>query len=562
MTGQHPGPAPVLRRDHPPIEVGTAPDTIRALKEALTGGLLPDTYVSAGALVRMETVSGGLPVGAADEDSPLPVAASVLTPAGLAASLAAHAFVYRYKTRKNDKGVVEVYEEEVTPPRDTLAAVLVGKTWPGVSPLRGIIGAPVLRRDGTLLQRPGYDPATGFYLAARVQLPEVPDRPTVRQVADARGFVLDRFLRDFPWASAADRANYLALLVTPILRHYTRSLTPFALIDATMPASGKTILTGGPGMLYGQRVLPWTYSEEELRKSITSVLAEPVGVVIFDNLAEGTVIDSPILAQLVTGGVWSDRQLGASRTVVTPNDRLWMATGNNLQVGGDMASRTVRVHLDPNMPRPEQRDQTGFGIPHLDQWITVPANQLTVLWHLLVLVLDWTRNGAPRITGVSMRQFTPWAQSLGGFLAHHQIDGFLANAGDIAAIDDDETRWRAFLTCWHDRHHDRPMTAADLRKDAEPDHAGGELFDTWDGQFITTHTGKLPNHISLGRLLTGQIGRWRGSYVIRSAMSDRGDRRTFWIEHHPEQTPEPSNPSPQPRNPAKGPLTSENTLRG
>lgn len=516
------------------VEVGTAPDTIRALKTALAAGILPDTYVSGGSLVHMETVSGGLPVGAADEDSPLPVAASTLTPAGLAARLAAHAFVYRRKARKTDHGGLEFYDEEVTPPRDTLAAVLVGKTWPGVAPLRGIIGAPVLRRDGTLLQHPGYDPATGFYLASRVQLPEVPDQPTPRQVADARSFILDRFLRDFPWSSDADRANYLALLVTPILRHYTRSLTPFALIDATMPASGKTILTGGPGMLYGQRVLPWTYSEEELRKSITSVLAEQVGVVIFDNLAEGTVIDSAILAQLVTGGVWSDRQLGASRTIATPNDRLWMATGNNLQVGGDMASRTVRVHLDPNMPRPDQRDQSGFGIPHLDQWITSPANQLTVLWHLLVLVLDWTRNNAPRTHTFSMRQFTPWAQSLGGFLAHHQIGGFLANAADIRTIDDDETRWRAFLATWHDRHADRQMTAADLRKDAEPEHAGGDLHDRWDGQFITTHSGKLPNHISLGRLLTGQIGRWRGSYVIRSSMNPRGDRRVFWIEHHPD----------------------------
>lgn len=173
-----------------------------------------------------------------------------------------------------------------------------------------------------------------------------------------------------------------------------------------MPASGKTILTGGPGMLYGQRVLPWTYSEEELRKSITAVLTDQVGVVVFDNLAEGTAIASAILAQLVTGGVWADRQLGASRTIATVNDRLWMATGNNLQVAGGMASRTVRVHLDPNMPRPEQRDQSHFGIPQLDQWITDPANQLIVLWHLLVLVLDWTRHGAPRAVGVAMRQFT------------------------------------------------------------------------------------------------------------------------------------------------------------
>lgn len=513
------------------LQIGSGPETIRVLKAALTDGLLPDTYVSAGSLVHMEAVSGGL-AAAADEDSPLPVTASIVTPAGLAGLLAEHAYVYRLRTRKGNDGQPDVYEEEVTPPRDILASVLAGKTWPNVPPLRGIIGAPVLRRDGTLLQQPGYDPATGLYLASKVALPPVPDEPTPKQVRDARSFLLGRFLRDFPWASKADRANYVALLVTPILRHFTRSLTPFALIDATMPSSGKTILTAGPGMLYGQRVMPWAYSDEELRKSITAVLAEQVGVVIWDNLAEGTVIDSAVLAQLVTTGVWSDRQLGASRNIATVNDRLWMATGNNLQVGGDMASRTVRVHLDPNMPRPEQRDQTAFGIPHLDQWITVPANQLTVLWHLLVLVLDWTRNGAPKVTGLSMRQFTPWAQALGGFLAHHGIDGFLTNAAEVREIDEDETRWRAFLTCWHDRHGSRRLTAAELRRDAEPLHLGSDTHDPWDGQFITTSTGRLPNPLQLGRLLTGQAGRWRGNHVIRTGKNDRGDRAVFWVERH------------------------------
>ncbi|MFI6516966.1 hypothetical protein ACIBF1_15535 [Spirillospora sp. NPDC050679] len=527
-----------MTQEHTPprLHVGSGPETIRVLKAALAGNLLPDTYVSAGALVHMETVSGGQSSPAADEDSPLPHTASPITPATLAGLLAEHAYVYRMRSRRDGNGGVEHYEEEITPPRDILSSVLAGKTWPGLLPLRGVIGAPVLRRDGTLLQHPGYDPATGLYLASKVDLPPVPDEPTAQQVAEARAFLLDRFLRDFPWASAADRANYIALLVTPILRHFTRSLTPFALIDATMPASGKSILTGGPGMLYGQRVIPWAYTEEELRKSITAVLAEQVGVVVWDNLAEGTVIDSATLALLVTTGVWSDRQLGASRNIATVNDRLWMATGNNLQVGGDMASRTVRVHLDPNMPRPEQRDQSRFGIPHLDQWITNPANQLTVLWHLLVLVLDWTRAGAPRADTfgrqLAMRQFTPWAQALGGFLAHHGIDGFLANAADVRSIDEDETRWHAFLACWHHLHGSQQMTAAELRASGEPDRIGFAEEDRWEGQFITTHTGRLPNSLSLGRLLTGQVGRWRGDYVIRSAKHERGNRNVFWVEHH------------------------------
>jgi hypothetical protein len=139
------------------------------------------------------------------------------------------------------------------------------------------------------------------------------------------------------------------------------------------------------------------------------------------------------------------------------------------------------------------------------------------LWHLLVLVLDWTGHGAPKAAGMSMRQFTPWAQALGGFLAHHTVPGFLTNAEEIRGVDKDETRWRAFLACWHDRHGGKQMTAADLRKDGESDHLSGEAFDAWDGQFITTHTGRLPNPLALGRLLTGHIGRWRGPYVVRAA---------------------------------------------
>jgi hypothetical protein len=361
---------------------------------------------------------------------------------------------------------------------------------------------------------------------------------TTEQVAAARTFVLDRLLRDFPWATPADRANYIALLVTPILRHYLRSLTPFGLIDATMPASGKTMLTAGVGMLYGQRVLAWTYSDEELRKTITAVLAEAIGCVVFDNLAEGSVIDSAVLAQLVTSPVWSDRLLGASRNVATPNDRLWLATGNNLQVGGDMASRTVRVRLDPNMPRPEERDQSRFGIPHLDQWITKPANQRIVLGHLLVLVLDWIRAGAPKDTHQSMRQFTSWAQALGGLLRHHKVPGFLANSADLRGIDEDERRWTAFLATWHDRHGSKAVTAADLRRDGEPDQFGAET-DRWDGTFITTDTGRIPNAFALGRLLSGQAGRWRGSYVLRTSLNDRRDRNWFWVETaaNPEDKP-------------------------
>lgn len=222
-----------------------------------------------------------------------------------------------------------------------------------------------------------------------------------------------------------------------------------------MPGSGQTILTCGLGMLYGQRVLTWTHSDEELRKAITSVLADPVGTIIFDNLAEGTVIDSPVLARLITDRTWADRLLGKNSTAAFANDRVWTATGNNLRLGGDMRTRSVLVSLNPNMPRPEER--TGFQIPNLDQWILTPANQRQVLWHLLVLVADWTRNGAPRREGLTMRQFTPWAEAVSGFLAHHGIGGFLANLETVRDIDEEGDLGGVF----------RPMAQAARRQVAD-----------------------------------------------------------------------------------------------
>ena len=317
-------------------------------------------------------------------------------------------------------------------------------------------------------------------------------------------------------------ANYLGLLVTPILRSYLRTLIPFGVVTSTMPGSGKTILTCGLGMLYGQRVLTWTNSDEELRKAITSVLADPVGTIIFDNLAEGTVIDSPVLARLITDRTWADRLLGGNKTAAFANDRVWTATGNNLRLGGDMRTRSVLVGLNPDMPRPEER--TGFRIPHLDQWILAPVNQRQVLWHLLVLVADWTRSGAPRHPGLTMRQFTSWAEAVGGFLAHHGVPGFLANVETVRDIDDEESAWTAFFAQWRKIHGDKWLTSNELRLSA--DVPPGQP-DPWDGCFITDGRGRFPATKSLGKQLTGQANRYRGPFVLRNDQ-DKHSKINFW----------------------------------
>ncbi|TCJ36874.1 hypothetical protein [Parafrankia sp. BMG5.11] len=522
----------------PYIEISAEAASIRVLRRAIEDNEIPDLYVTNGEVVHLERVSGDIstPLGLADPP-PLPYAPTVLTPPGLASVLARHAYVYQTKSvmiKRGKKGkdgapdeppVYEDREEEVVPPARVLAAVLSGRYWPGVRPLLGIVGSPVLRPNGSLLQTAGYDGVTGLFYAPKVEIPFVPARPDRDEVAEARRFLLGDFLGGFPWESAADRANYIALLVTNILRPYVRAVTPFGMITATTQASGKTILSEGIGLLYGQRVLPWPEAEAEMRKAITAALGEPAPVLVFDNLREGTAVDAPVLAQLMTAPTWSDRRLGTNTTVTMANDRLWLATGNNLRLGGDMATRTVLVRLDPKTPHPEER--TGFTIPGLDRWVKDPANQRTVLRHLLVLVMDWMAAGAPRSEHV-MRQFTPWAQAVGGFLAHHGIDGFLGNVEDVRAMDDEDSEWEVFLARWVELFRDQKVTSNTVRKSADIDmDGGGRPVDRWEGRFLTDDAGRTVNAMSLGRRLRGQVGRFHGQLVLRRG-KDTHTKSTFW----------------------------------
>ena len=174
--------AEATRRVTPDIEAPSGPAAIRALREAINAGKIPSTYVSGGRVVTVEKVSGTAGAAAGDEDSPLPVTASEVGAPELAALLAEHTYTYKIRSRKTENGGPETYPEEITPSTAVLNAALAPKEWPDLRPLLGIVGAPVLRPDGTLLQQPGYDPATCLYLASKV-----PARPGARRTGQPAG---------------------------------------------------------------------------------------------------------------------------------------------------------------------------------------------------------------------------------------------------------------------------------------------------------------------------------------------------------------------------------------
>ncbi len=90
-----------------------------------------------------------------------------------------------------------------TEPTDHLLLGLAGRgTWPGVRELVGVIEAPSIRPDGSIIQLPGYDAATGYLYAPTVAFPTVEEHPTQAAAAQALRDLCEVFA-EFPFCQRA-----------------------------------------------------------------------------------------------------------------------------------------------------------------------------------------------------------------------------------------------------------------------------------------------------------------------------------------------------------------------
>jgi hypothetical protein len=63
------------------------------------------------------------------------------------------------------------------PPKWLLESILARGAWPGIRQLNGIVASPVLRPDGTVLDRAGYDEATGLLFCPSQAFWPIPEHP-------------------------------------------------------------------------------------------------------------------------------------------------------------------------------------------------------------------------------------------------------------------------------------------------------------------------------------------------------------------------------------------------
>jgi hypothetical protein len=231
--------------------------------------------------------------------------------------------------------------------------------WPGLKPLAGIVEAPTMREDGSILTDPGYDHSTGLLYMPSTEFPDIPDKPTKRDATVAAGRLLD-LVQDFPFKDEAHKAAWLAALVTVQARYAIPGPVPMFVIDASSAGSGKTKLADLIATIcFGRQAAKLGYpdSDEEMSKLLLAVALAGDPFVVFDNLAGGQAVGSPALDRAITASVVNGRILGQSRT--TGELELcatFMPTGNNISPRGDTLRRVIPIRLESPEVRPEERE--------------------------------------------------------------------------------------------------------------------------------------------------------------------------------------------------------------
>lgn len=345
-------------------------------------------------------------------------------------------------------------DEVTTHPRRELCAAAFARleSGPELPRLRVVTPTPIIHEDGKIVEAEGFDTRSGAYFAPTegFRLDRVPEKPSPDQAQAAVSALMAPF-RDLPFATDTDCANYLAALVTVVIRHWFPTV-PFFVFEAPIQGSGKTLAAMATRVIgegtagIGAAPEAAKGGDAEWRKRITSILRTAPAVVIFDNVT-GT-LGGPTLAALATSPTYSDRILGTNEAPDLPNTPTWIFTSNNAQVDADLLRRCVFVRLDPRDPAPHLRSR--FEIPDLIGHLE--AHRGEILAAIYTLVRFWILDGTPPPPAgtPTLGSFEKWSSVVPAILGAVGVTGVLADIDERNAMmrDPDEEDAAEFLQAW------------------------------------------------------------------------------------------------------------------
>ena len=281
------------------------------------------------------------------------------------------------------------------PSEAVVQALLARGDYPGIRPLVGIIEAPSMRPDGSIIQTPGYDKTTGYLYVPSGEFPLVPENPSHADAMLALDDLLEPF-SEFPFAGPEHQASAIAGAMTIVARPAIKGSVPAVVHDANVRGSGKTLKADvvciiGTGRATAK--MTWPKTEEELEKILGAYGLRGARVISFDNLVApfgGAPLDRCLTAG--EGDSVELRVLGKSEVPAVPWGAVVMATGNNVAISGDTARRMLVSRLESPLENPEERQQ--FTHPNLLAWVKENRPRLVVA--VLTILRAWHVAGRPK----------------------------------------------------------------------------------------------------------------------------------------------------------------------
>jgi putative DNA primase/helicase len=391
--------------------------------------------------------------------------------------------------------------------------------------LTGVIEAPTLRPDGSILQTPGYDPKTGlFFDPGTTQFEPILETPTLHDARNALAELRD-LLAGFPFVADFDRAVAEVALLTALLRKSVRTAPLFA-FSAPVMASGKSLLADCVALLAtGRPAAVWTYTNdpEETRKHITAALLAGDGVICIDNVS--IPLESDWLCSVLTQETVDDRILGVSKTVKLSTASTWLVTGNNLEVRGDLSTRTLLCRLDAKIESPEERE---FAV-NLYEWI--PAHRGQLVHAALTILRSYHVAGRPKQLVKQFGRFEEWSNWARSALVWAGEDDPCKARLHVAQSDPARQQLRALLVAWYGVFDQRQVTTSEVIQAVAPTLSGNvETYAHPGGAdlrqallAIAGSDGKIVNPRILGRYFAKNRDRIENGYRLEQ-VGEHGTR--------------------------------------
>lgn len=428
---------------------GQLPETLDQLGAALSA--MDNLFVWAGRLVRLHRISAASTSAALRREEGAVVLVEV--DAAHLSELAGRAALHlKYDKRSSDYVPTDC-------PIKVAQAYLARGHWPEIKRLVGVVEAPTLASDGRPLTRPGFDAASGMFLAfdpaglpGWQSLAPAPDAEDAKAAAE----VLLELIDNFPFVEPADRSAALAAIIVTLIR---RSLpaSPLIGITAPTPGSGKTFLAELFSVIAcGRRpaVLSLGHDEAEDEKRLAGAFMAGDGIILLDNVSRP--LNSDLLNQGCSQPFLRLRPLGGSSMVSVSTAAQLMATGNGLAIVGDLKRRTVLVRLDAKVERPELRR---FDFDPLERAL---AERGRYIHAALTIPLAYLAAGSPAVKADPFGSFSDWDRYVRRPLIWLGFDDPLSTAEILREHDPDLEAARMFLSAWHDAFGSRAVAATEI----------------------------------------------------------------------------------------------------